>query len=202
MRVLVGLLSSHAKADGVVGAAAAAIQARPSGARGPFTRMQNTHPSPSPSQNLAAGCDANKVAVVAAGGLALLLDILETHAQSVKPVQHALGALQNLAFDSISADAILPRGVSLTVAAMRTHDAVAPVAEHACGLLLYLTAGSRERRKAVFRGGVAPAVVDALLRHGAESRATAYKAAGVVLNLVEDEDAAEVQVRGGGLWGV
>ena len=45
---------------------------------------------------------------------------------------------------------------------------------------------------------MAPAVVDALLRHGSESRATAYKAAGVVLNLVEDEDAAEVQVR----WGV
>lgn len=84
-------------------------------------------------QNLMRDSEINHVAVIASGGIQLVLGAMEAYPGDVAVVQHGCGALGGMAYDGNSqANVVAANGAEAVVAAMRAHRGVLGVQVQGC----------------------------------------------------------------------
>ena len=86
--------------------------------------------------------DDNQIAIAKAGGIKVVVSIMQRHKDSAAVQEYACGALRNLACENDDNKIAIAKagGIEAVVLAMQRHEDSAAVQEKACGALYELAA--------------------------------------------------------------
>ena len=141
--------------------------------------------------NLAANNNDNQKRIAEAGGIEMILRVMEMHrASNAEVAKNGCGALGTLAVNGENQKSIEEKGgIAMSLRMMKKHgESNAGVAENGCSVLLKLAYNNTDNQKSIEKKGGIAMILRMMERHGESNASVAENGCGALYFLADNND--------------